>query len=226
MTKAVLFDFDGVFAETIPWHLAAWDDVLRRECGFAVDPMTIKLNEGRPVFEIARAVFETAQRTVDDGMLQRIIELKNQRFREIHRARVYQEIPLIIDAVKKRGGSVGLVTGTKRANIGVVVSDDLLQRLDVILADGDTARGKPWPDPYRAAAEKLRLRPSECMVIENAPVGVQSAKAAGMFCVALMTTLTAEQLQQADVTIAAHADLLNQFDQILAMSKENGLAHK
>ena len=207
----------------MPSHLAAWDDVLRREYGFAVDPMTVKLNEGRPASEIARAIFAKVHLPVNHDELERIIEFKNQRFREIHRARVYPEIPLIIEAVKKRGGFVGLVTGTKRANIGVVVSDDLLQRLDVIVADGDTTRGKPWPDPYLAAAVKLGVRPSECVVIENAPAGVQSAKAAGMFCVALMTTLAEEQLQQADVTLPAHADLLNQLEQFLFVSETGGL---
>jgi beta-phosphoglucomutase len=196
--------------------------VLMSQCGFHLDPMTVKLNEGRPVLEIARAIFEHARQPLTDELLLRIIELKNERFRTIHQARVYPENLQIIDMMKKRGIFVGLVTGTKRANLGVVISPEIMRLFDVIITDGDTARGKPTPDPYRTAAEQLHVLPGECVVIENASLGIQSAKTAGMFCVAVMTTLAEEHLQQADVTVAAHAELLSQFEQILKMAETRG----
>lgn len=188
------------------------------QCGFYVDPMTVKLNEGRPVVEIARAIFEQAGQPFSEELLQRLIDLKNERFRATHHARVYPENLQIIDLMKKRGISVGLVTGTKRANLGVVLSPEIMRLFDVIITDGDTALGKPAPDPYRAAAERLHIEPGECLVVENAPLGIQSAKAAGMLCIAVMTTLPEEHLQQADVTVPAHAELLVLLEQFLVTS--------
>ena len=211
--RAIFFDFDGVFVESLPYHLAAWEEVLMSQCGFHVDPITVKLNEGRPVVEIARAIFEQAGQPFSEELLQQIIDLKNERFRATHRACVFPENLQIIDLLKKRGILVGLVTGTKRANLGVIISPEIMQLFDVIITDGDTLLGKPASDPYIAAAEKLGIPPAECLVVENAPLGIQSAKAAGMFCVALTTTLAEEHLQQADVTLHNHRRLYQELEQ-------------
>jgi beta-phosphoglucomutase len=211
--RAVFFDFDGTFVESLPYHLAAWEEVLMSQCGFHLDPITVKLNEGRPVIEIARAIFEQAGQPFSEQLLHSIIDLKNERFRATHRARIFPENLQIIDLLKKRGIFVGLVTGTKRANLGVIVPLKVLRFFDVIITDGDTPLGKPAPDPYLAAAEKLGIQPSECLVVENAPLGIQSAKAAGMFCVALTTTLPEEHLQQADVTLHDHRRLYQKLEQ-------------
>jgi beta-phosphoglucomutase-like phosphatase (HAD superfamily) len=69
---------------------------------------------------------------------------------------------------------------------------------ETVVTAEDTARGKPDPEPYRLAAQRLGVAPSECLGVENAPLGVQSAKAAGMLCAALETTLPASRLGGAD----------------------------
>jgi len=207
--QALFFDFDGVLAETMPYHIPAWNRVLEQHYGFSLNPMTLKLNEGRPVFEIIRAIFEDAGQYYDAAILNRVITQKNELFRATHNARVFPEIKEIIGLAKARGLKIGLVTGTRRENIGVIVPDDILDRFDVIIAEGDSERGKPAPDPYLAAAEKVGLAPEDCLVIENAPLGIQAAKSAGMFCFAVKTTLSAEHLAKADVTFNNHADLLH-----------------
>ena len=213
MVKALFFDFDGVLAETMPYHLSAWNTVLERDYGFSLDPMSVKLNEGRPVLEIAQAVFEDARRSYTDEMLLDVVSKKNEIFRNTHQSFVYPENISLIQRAKKRGLQVGLVTGTKRENLGVIISDDLLVQFDIIITDGDTVRGKPSPDPYLAAAENVAVDPADCIVVENAPAGIEAAKAAGMFCIAIKTTLPGELLKQADVTFKNHAELLQRIDQ-------------
>jgi HAD superfamily hydrolase (TIGR01509 family) len=206
--RAIFFDFDGVLADSMPYHLPAWNQVLEKDYGFSLDPMVIKLNEGRPVYEIAQAVFAAAGQPYTANILNAVITKKNALFRASHRATIFPENIEIIRRAKERGLSVGVVTGTKRENISYIIPDDLLVQFDVIIADGDAPRGKPSPDPYLLAAEKTAVAPKDCLVIENAPAGIQAAKAAGMFCVALKTTLPAEHLKQADVTFNNHAELL------------------
>ena len=108
------------------------------------------------------------------------------------------------------------MTGTKRENLGVIIPDELLVQFDIIIADGDTKRGKPSPDPYLAAAQKVAVAPNECLVIENAPAGIEAAKAAGMFCAAIKTTLSGEHLNKADVTFNNHAELLERLNQFIS----------
>lgn len=212
MAKALFFDFDGVIADTMPFHLQAWNTVLERDYGFSLNPMSIKLNEGRPGLEIAKEVFEHAGHPYTMETLQDVIAKKNDIFRSIHKSTIFPENALIIKRAKEHGLQVGLVTGTKRENLGIVIPENLLVQFDIIITDGDTARGKPAPDPYLAAAENVAVNPTDCLVIENAPAGIEAAKTAGMFCIAVKTTLPGELLNQADVTVNNHAELLQIID--------------
>lgn len=214
-TRAIFFDFDGVMADTLTYHLPAWTSILEGDYGFTPNPMTVKLNEGRPVYYIAQAVFEQAGQAFTIDMLQDVITKKNALFRAINKSTVFPENFDLVRIAQERGMQIGLVTGTKRENLTVVIPDDLLAHFDIIITDGDTEQGKPSPDPYLAAAEKVAVHPGECLVIENAPIGIESAKAAGMFCIALKTTLSEEHLFQADVTFKNHAELLQNLHQFI-----------
>ena len=68
-------------------------------------------------------------------------------------------------------------------------------------------KGKPHPEPYLRAAKILDLRPQECTVIENAPYGIESAKRAGMFCIALTTSLPQAYLKKADMIVDRLEDI-------------------
>ncbi len=214
--KAMFFDFDGVMAETLPYHLPAWKRVVESRFDFPFNPMTVKLNEGRPVLGIARAVFEEAGHACTEEMLIEVVEQKNAIFRATHKAAAYPENFEIIRIAKKSGLKTGLVTGAKRENVHTLLSKELVDGFDVIIVDGDVERGKPFPDPYLTAAKRLGVHPEDCMVIENAPLGIRAAKAAGMFCVALKTTLSAEHLQSADVIFENHAQLLQNLSSLIS----------
>jgi len=206
--RALLFDFDGVMADTMRYHLAAWEQVLSAHYGFHLDEMVVKLNEGRPVLQIAQAIFRAAAQPHTEELLRTCIAEKSLVFKHTHQAKVYPENRQIIERARSQGILVGLVTGTFRKNLALVLPEPWMQLFDVIITDGDTLQGKPFPDPYLAAAERLNVLPTECVAIENAPLGIQSAKAAGMVCIAVQTTLPEEHLKQADVIVATHAELL------------------
>jgi beta-phosphoglucomutase len=208
---AIFFDFDGVMAETMPYHLTAWKDIIENHYGFEFRPMTVKLNEGRPVVGIARAVFEEAGRDYSESQLLDIIEKKNAVFRATNNATIYPENFEIIKLAQDKGLKVGLVTGTHLKNVEALLPKEMMANFDVIIVDGDAERGKPFPDPYLTAARRCGVDPEKCIVVENAPMGVQAAKSAGMFCAALKTTLSSEHLKAADVTFDNHAQLLTEI---------------
>ena len=100
-------------------------------------------------------------------------------------------------------------------NLLKVMPEHVIQQFDVIVTGDDVSKGKPHPEPYLKAAAKLGVNPSECIVVENAQIGVQSAKAAQMLCVGVTSTQTTQQLQKADKIVPDLNRILEQLESIL-----------
>ena len=82
-----------------------------------------------------------------------------------------------------------------------------LPRPEVFITADDVKRGKPAPDGYLLAAKRLHVEPADCVVFEDAPAGIQAGKAAGMKVIAVASSLTKEELSQADVVVHQLADV-------------------
>jgi beta-phosphoglucomutase len=93
---------------------------------------------------------------------------------------------------------LALVTGTSRHEAQKLLPKDLWDCFDVTVCGCDVQNGKPHPEPYIKALTKLDVKPEEAVVFENAPFGIRSAKAAGLYCLALETSLPASYLTGAD----------------------------
>jgi HAD superfamily hydrolase (TIGR01509 family) len=94
---------------------------------------------------------------------------------------------------------LGIASGALKHEIRAILqSNDLEDRFRFIVAAGDTTRSKPAPDPYRRAAELHGLEPARCLAIEDSVWGIQSAKTAGLWCVAVPHTYPAAELSTAD----------------------------
>jgi HAD superfamily hydrolase (TIGR01509 family) len=106
-------------------------------------------------------------------------------------------VPLLHD-LRGRGVRLGLVTGSACRVVDESLAPSGVAALfDVLVTGDDVSHGKPDPEPYLIATARLGLPPEACLAIENAPLGIRSARAAGMACVALETTLPAAQLAEA-----------------------------
>ena len=99
---------------------------------------------------------------------------------------------------------LGIASGAlKHEIVAILRRYGLEDRFRFIVASGDTPRSKPAPDPYQRAAELHGLRPAECLAIEDSHWGIQSAKSAGLTCVAVSHTYPAATLGAADLVIPA-----------------------
>ncbi len=210
MIQALLLDFDGVVAESFDFHYRAWQNVISE---FDVRPydMIIKLHEGQPARMMAQAIYRAAGLTLDGEKAQILAREKNQAFRRLGSVPIYPQAFTLLQKAKQHGLKTALVTGTRIENVRYVLSNEQLQLFDVIIQDGDYRHPKPDAEPYLLAAERLSVPPPNALVVENAPLGIAAAKKAGMFCIALMTTLAEEHLRGADVIIADHQQLLQRF---------------
>jgi beta-phosphoglucomutase-like phosphatase (HAD superfamily) len=204
--KALLFDFDGVISASIDQHLRAWQVVLP-PIGVEPDPLVLRRHEGEPAWRIAQEMCLFCGKSIDEPEARRLAALKNDHFRSQPGPGLYAGVTEILDYAVQAGLKTAVVTGTTHQNIQYVLGE-WIGRFDALFGDGDYARPKPNPDPYLAAVDHFALPPEACVVIENAPMGIRAAKSAGLFCLALLTTLPREELSQADLVLPDHASLL------------------
>jgi beta-phosphoglucomutase len=198
--RAVIFDFDGVLVDSMQHHVDAWQAVFR-EYGVELSPQEILEREGEKARLTTSLIARKHGIELDDDEVERLIRRK----RKIYRAQAKRRIrPSALTAVlecRQRGYKTAIVTGSVRDNLEWALPPEELALFDAIITADAVRFGKPHPEPFLAAAEKLGLSPQECLVIENAPLGIRSAKAAGMKCIAITTTLPADRLQEADLII-------------------------
>ncbi len=206
--KAIIFDFDGVIADTMSDNLKAWQMAFENY-GIKIEALDYYLLEGMGRFDIARKLTKTYN--FSDSEIQNIVISKEANYRQINQFRFYDEIESILSIVKNGQYKIGLVTGASRDRIQNTLTIDIKDYFDNIITADDVENGKPNPEPYIKSCELLGVLPENAIVIENARLGIQSAKSAGCKCYAIETTLNALYLQEADLIFKNHHLLLNYF---------------
>ena len=104
-----------------------------------------------------------------------------------------------LQILEKKGISKGIVTSARKIRLNSMFSKCFLDRFETVVTAESTERGKPHPDPYLDYLIKSKSKIDCTIVIENAPLGIQSAKAAGIYCVAITNTLPSEYLINAEI---------------------------
>ena len=204
----VLFDLDGVIVDTLHYHYLAWDHMFRK-LGGCVNEHTVLLHEGRNSREILPILMKEAGVSIPADRQEEFIETKRAYYRSIVQVKQYPGAFDAIDTLKRRGYKIALVTACALENMKHSVNSEQRKHFDFILTGDEAPRAKPFPDPYLLAARRLRIKPEACMVVENAPLGIEAARNAGMYCVAIETTLGKEYLSSADCILQNIDELPN-----------------
>ncbi len=224
--KAVLFDYDGVVANTMEDNYAAWLSAFSKY-NIQLDRLRYFLMEGMTPLAVARSVLEENRLTPEFAA---DIARKKELYYILHHTSALQDgIESLISKLKSRGYLVGLVSGASRERLHNSGIARLLKQFDVVITSDLVARGKPDPEPYYLAAERLKIMPANCLVIENAPLGIASAKAALMDCIAVCTTLGREYLSGADLIVDRISDLdpiMNNIDSLKMISPQKSFHHE
>lgn len=203
----VVFDFDGVIARSMEQHAEAYRRVLG-PLGVTVTDGEVFLREGARSESIVRDLLAHAGRAYTASDIDRLADEKQRVFRALGQPGLYPGAREMVEAVQGRVPTA-VVTGTRRENLAQIIPD-LLDRFDAVLGADSYTHDKPHPEPFRRAAEELGLDPGDCVAVENAIRGVQSALAAGYGEVFVVTTtMDATQLRSAGATaiFADHAGL-------------------
>jgi len=174
--KAILFDFDGVVIKSMEDHFQGWRKALA-EYGIDMNPEELYVLEGQGVEEVASQLVRKFNIPAEERKT--IIQKKRFYFDQVKKVELY---PNDRERVMLALQEYGIDTYFH----AIITSDDVLHT-------------KPSPEPYINASEFLGIEPAHCIVVENAPLGILSAKAAGMKCIAVTTTLPPAFLKKADV---------------------------
>ena len=212
--RGIVFDFDGVIADTEPLHLAAFQDVLG-DIGLTLGASDYyERYLGYDDAGALRAICRDQGRPFDDGAVRPLAAAKARRFE----ARVRGGDVLLPGAAAciERLAAVaplGIASGALHVEIeSILIGANLRKRFDVIVAADDVARSKPAPDTYARAVELLAAAgtgatPSTCVAIEDSVWGVDAAHAAGLPCVAVTHTCPAATLASADLVLGGLDEL-------------------
>jgi beta-phosphoglucomutase family hydrolase len=204
MRRAVLWDLDGTLIDSADYHFRAWVQILA--------------NEGR---DLSRAEFDETfgwrndrilrqllGPSIGDGDIQRIATAKEELYRLLVREGGLSLLPGADHWTARLHGEgwlQAIASSAPRANLdGVLEVLGIGSRFQAMVSAEEVAHGKPDPDLFLAAADKLRVPPAQCVVVEDAPAGIEAAHRAGMAAVGVLTT---HADLQADLVVPTLQDL-------------------
>ncbi len=204
--KGVLWDMDGVIADTGEFHYLAWSRTLE----------AFHIPYSRELFLETfgmnnRAILERLLgREGDDGIKAKIDFQKEVLFRQVIHGQA-QPLPGVLETLhylKSAGVRQAIASSAPPENVNALVDELKIRENFAAIVSGYNMAGKPAPDVFLAAAKAIGVQPVNCLVIEDAVTGVEGAKRAGMACLAVTNTNPAEKLHHADYV----ADSLFQID--------------
>jgi beta-phosphoglucomutase len=208
MIKAVFFDFDGTLIDSMPAHVMAWEKILG-EVGVTLDDLYFQLHEGEKAEDTISRLLSENGITYSPEQQADLIERKRALYRTQAPAGLIPEAADLVSELRNRGIACDIVTGSIRSNMDAVLSPAEFALFRHIYTPAEYAKGKPAPDPYATALKSSGLDADECLVLENAPLGIQSSKAAGLRTAAITTTLPPKFLKEADHVIHMFSDFLS-----------------
>jgi beta-phosphoglucomutase len=204
--KGVIFDMDGTLLDSTKADYKAWEKV------FNDYNQELPFEKYAPMLGVKSAdVVKNEIGFHDEQNVKRILKEKFDYFVEYINDHPIQPVfaaETFLKSLAQYPIKVALATSSRQEKMQMVLEQlNFLQYFDAVVTGNEVTNGKPAPDIFLLAAERLGLHPEDCLVIEDAPVGVAAAKSANMMCVAITETHNAAQLAGADLIIDTYEHL-------------------
>ncbi len=200
LKKAVIWDMDGVIADTAPCHFKAWQQVFRKR-GVQFTEEDFKHNFGQRNDTIIRNV---RGQDTSQSEIEAISREKENSFRNMVRQRI-KPLPGVINLINllaEHKFKMALASSAPIENIRLLITGlDINSYFQAIISGKEVTEGKPSPQGFLLAAKRLGVKPENCIVVEDAVAGVTAAKRAGMCCLAVTNTHPRRSLSEADLIV-------------------------
>jgi sugar-phosphatase len=199
--EAVIFDMDGTLIDSTPAVVRAWATWANE---YGLPPIDLSMHHGTPSASVVRAVMPEH---LHEAGMRRITELE---IADLHDVVV---LPGTVDALTSLASAKNAIATSCTVPLAEarIAAAQLVPPSVLVTAD-DVVHGKPHPEPFLEAARRLGVDPRRCLVVEDAPRGLEAARAAGCFTLAVLTTTPREALD-ADAIVNDLSDVRFQVDQ-------------
>ena len=204
--SAVLLDMDGVLVDSMGAHVTAWLRVCE-ELGIEMTEDELYRREGETPEKSARDFIKRSGVMLTKARVKHFLTRVREEFYSQPVPRLFSGATELLDRLSGEGYALGLVTGSRRIWVDKIMSSEMQRMFQVIISAEDVRHGKPNPEPYLAAMLRIGAKPQQSVVIENAPFGIQSAKAAGAYVIAVKSYLSDQDLHEADELIEDIRDI-------------------
>jgi|SRR5690242_1176466 beta-phosphoglucomutase family hydrolase len=200
-TQAVIFDLDGTLLDNNSYHLKSWLQYLKN-IGRSISEKEYNANvNGRTNSDVIRYIY--GKDVTDEEILKYTLE-KEALYSELYKPFI-KPIPGLInflEVLQEKNIPMAIATSGIQPNIDFMFEEvPIRQFFKEIVNSSHITKGKPDPEIYLKVASLLNVPPKNCLVFEDAVVGIKAAKAAGMKVIAVSTTQTKEELSIADMII-------------------------
>jgi len=204
----VIFDMDGVLIDSYEAHFESWKR-LAAETQRQYSREEFVKGFGRTTREVLQEQWTHVE--LSEERLKKLGDRKEEIFRE----QICNDFPAmpgcreLIEELKQHGFSLAIGSSGPPDNVNLIVNQlDIGKTIDVLVTGADVTAGKPNPQVFLLAAEMLNIEPSRCVVVEDAPVGIEAARNAGMKCVGFASTgRTVEELAETDKVVSSFKEL-------------------
>ena len=205
--KAAIFDLDGTLIDNNSYHLQSWVRYLKNmDRDISEEEYKSNVN-GRTNKDVIEYIY---QRKMEDAEAMVYALEKEAIYRELYKEAITPVAGLLplLQKFKDRNIPMAIATSGIQVNIDFMFDNiPMRQYFDVIVNSSHIKKGKPDPEIYLKTAELLHVRPENCLVFEDAVVGINSARAAGMKVIGVLTTHSAEELSGAHALIRDYTEL-------------------
>ena len=185
--KAVLFDMDGVLYNSMKNHADTWEEGFRK-FGIPFEAKEAYLNEGRTGTSTIEKVFrEKLEREALPHEIDAIYSEKTRLMNSAPSSLPVEGIKEVLSLLRGKGLKVIVVTGSNQPRLLNQLKQDFGVDANDVVAAKDVTHGKPHPEPYLKGLSKAQAQAGECLVVENAPLGIHSARKAGIYTLGLNT---------------------------------------
>lgn len=184
--EGVIFDLDGVLVDSMPTHFQAWKAAFAKIAGLEIAERDVYLLEGMRGMELVEKIFEQ-KKFSDHSLARKVHDEKSRIFKAIRSSEPFEGVREMIAGMEC---SKAVVSGSTRNDVETILEEAFgRNKFDAIITADDVEKGKPDPSAFLEALGRIKVRPEDAAVVENAPLGAKAANSAGIVCyVALNNT--------------------------------------
>jgi HAD superfamily hydrolase (TIGR01509 family) len=215
--KALIFDMDGVLVDSMPFQAAAWRKAFL-DMGMEIQDRDIYEIEGSNPRNGLPLLIQKAGKEPEAYDFETITSIYRQEFKRVFELKTFEGMRECLELLKTRF-LLSVVSGSDHVIVHGIIDQLFPGIFDIVVTGDDIINSKPHPDPFLKAVELLNVRREECVVIENAILGVEAAKKAEIYCIGIPTYVEPSQLERADLVVGDHRLLMQH---LLSLEPDHG----